>query len=134
MVFQSPNLAVILQASLGPPFGLVQGLLEPQGTIFNKLPMEDCPTIRRGSVAWVGSGPEFFISLANHEEWRKAYTVFGTVLPEDMAIAEKITELPTKADVWNNINVSVLEKPVPLRLKRIKTSSGDRKLNEKAGS
>lgn len=124
----------IKDASLGPPFGLVQGLLEPQGTIFNKLPMEDCPTIRRGSVAWVGSGPEFFISLANHEEWRKAYTVFGTVLPEDMAIAEKITELPTKADVWNNINVSVLEKPVPLWLKRIKTSSGDLNLNEKAGS
>lgn len=109
-------------------------MLEPQGTIFDKLPEEDCPTIRRGSVAWVGSGPEFFISLANHGEWRKAYTVFGTVLPEDMAIAEKITELPTKADVWNNINVSVLEKPVPLRLKRIKTSSRDRKLNEKAGS
>lgn len=51
-----------------------------------------------------------------------------------MAIAEKISELPTEADVWNNINVSVLEKPLPLMLKRIKTNSGDLNLNQKARS
>lgn len=94
-------------------------MLEAKGTIFNQIPKEDCPTIRRGSVAWVGSGPEFFISLANHEEWRKAYTVFGSVLPEDMVIVEKIAALPTKSDIWININVSVLEKPVPFWFQRI---------------
>ncbi|KAL5551304.1 hypothetical protein UlMin_001480 [Ulmus minor] len=114
----------IEKAPLGPPFALLQGTLEAMGTPFKKIPTEDCPNIRRGSVAWIGSGPEFFISLANHDEWKNAYTVFGSVLPEDMKIAEKIANLPTKSDVWNNINVTVLEKPVPLLLQRIKTSHG----------
>lgn len=113
---------LISQASFGPPFALIQGTLEAMGNPFKKIPTEVCPTIRRGSVAWIGSGPEFFISLANHEEWKNAYTVFGSVLPEDMKIAEKIAQLPTKPDVWNNINVSVLEQPVPLLLRRIQTS------------
>lgn len=110
---------------MGPPFALIQGTLETVGTSFKKIPTEDCPTIRRGSVAWIGSGPEFFISLANHEEWKNSYTVFGSVLPEDMKIAEKIAHLPTKPDVWNDINVSVLEVAVPLVIQRIKTSHGD---------
>ena len=82
--------------------------------------MEGCPTVRRGSIAWVGSGPEFFISLANHNEWRKAYTVFGYVLPEDMEIVEKIAQLPTIPEVWSNVKVSVLERPIPLRFLRMK--------------
>ncbi|KAG8380538.1 hypothetical protein BUALT_Bualt06G0026000 [Buddleja alternifolia] len=115
----------IKDASFGPPFALIQGTLEAQGTTFNPIQTEHNPTIRRGSVAWAGSGPEFFISLANHEEWKNSYTVFGSVLPEDMVIAEKIAELPTNAEVWNNINVSVLEKNVPLRFQRIKIGNGD---------
>ncbi|KAL4324672.1 hypothetical protein GQ457_11G021800 [Hibiscus cannabinus] len=115
----------IKDAPYGPPFALIQGTLEAEGTPFKKIPVEACPTIRRGSVAWVGSGPEFFISLANHEEWKNSYTVFGSVLPEDMEIAEKIAQLPTKSDVWNNINVSVLQKPIPLVLRRMKESLGD---------
>ncbi|KAI7995347.1 hypothetical protein LOK49_LG11G02261 [Camellia lanceoleosa] len=112
----------IKDASFGPPFALIQGTLEAKGSPFKHIPTEVCPTIKRGSVAWVGSGPEFFISLANHREWKKSYTVFGSVLPEDMGIAEKIAQLPTKPDVWSNINVSVLEKPVPLLIRRIKKS------------
>lgn len=77
--------------------------------------------IGRGSVAWVGSGPEFFISLANHDEWRNSYTVFGSVLPEDIEMVEKIAQLPTRLEVWNNVDVSVLEKPIPLRIKKLKT-------------
>ncbi|PON37025.1 Cyclophilin-type peptidyl-prolyl cis-trans isomerase domain containing protein [Parasponia andersonii] len=119
------------KAPYGPPFALIQGTLEAMGTPFKKIPTEACPTIRRGSVAWIGSGPEFFISLANHQEWNKAYTVFGSVLPEDMEIAENIAQLPTKSDVWNNINVSVLEQPVPLLLRRIGTSHGDLVTNVK---
>ena len=105
--------------------------MEAMGTPFKKIPTEVCPTIRRGSVAWIGSGPEFFISLANHQEWNKAYTVFGSVLPEDMEIAEKIAQLPTKPDVWNNINVSVLEQPVPLVLRRMETRHGGLATNVK---
>lgn len=98
---------------------MIQGTLEADGLPFKKIPTEACPNIRRGSVAWIGSGPEFFISSANHDEWRKAYTVFGSVLPEDMKIAEKIASLPTKSDVWNNFNVAVLESPVHLKVRRI---------------
>lgn len=115
----------IKDASFGPPFALIQGTLEAGGVTFNKIPPEACPTIRRGAVAWVGSGPEFFISLANHEEWKPAYTVFGSVLPEDLEVAEKIAQLPTKPDVWNNVNVSVLENPVPISFRRIKTNYED---------
>ncbi|XWS49185.1 hypothetical protein CRYUN_Cryun13aG0142200 [Craigia yunnanensis] len=122
----------IKDAPYGPPFALIQGILEAQGTPFKKIPTEACPTIRRGSVAWIGSGPEFFISLASHEEWKNSYTVFGSVLPEDMEIVEKITQLPTKSDVWNNINVSVLQKPAPLTMRRMKKSLGDLNTNMKS--
>lgn len=115
----------IVDAPLGPPFALIQGTLEAEGVTFKNLPIEACPTVRRGSVAWVGSGPEFFISLANHNEWSRAYTVFGSVLQEDMEIAEKIAQLPTKSDMWSNIKVSILEKPISLVLKRIAKSEGD---------
>ncbi|CAL9101652.1 unnamed protein product, partial [Musa acuminata var. zebrina] len=109
----------ISYASFGPPYALVQGTLEAEGVQFKKLPVEACSTVKRGSVAWIDSGPEFFISLANHDEWRRAYTVFGAILPEDMEIAEKIAGLQTRSDVWNNIDVLVLEKPIYLKLKRI---------------
>ncbi|KAL4363349.1 hypothetical protein GQ457_04G032870 [Hibiscus cannabinus] len=112
----------IEDASFGPPYALIQGIVEAQGTVFKDIPLEACPTIRRGSIAWVGSGPEFFISLANHNEWRKPYTVFGFVLPEEMEIVEKISQLPTIPDVWSNVKVSVLERPVSLRFIRSKKS------------
>ncbi|EPS58745.1 hypothetical protein M569_16066, partial [Genlisea aurea] len=108
----------INSASLGPPFGLIQGTFESDGEPLAGIRSEHCPGVSRGSVAWVGSGPEFFISLANHPEWNKAYTVFGTVVPEDMAVAEGLAEMPTKEEVWNKIHVRVLEKIVPLKIKR----------------
>ncbi|XP_057518909.1 uncharacterized protein LOC130799724 [Amaranthus tricolor] len=111
----------INDASFGPPYALIQGTLEAAGTPLQQFPSDVCQTIRRGAVAWVGSGPEFFISLANHVEWSKAYIVFGSIIPEDMFIAEKIAQLPTKPDVWNNVNVSVLKNPIPIFIQRIKT-------------
>lgn len=110
----------IARAPFGPPFALLQGTLEAHGVTFKEIPSEVCPSIRRGSVAWVGSGPEFFISLANHDEWKKTYTVFGYVLPEDMELVEKIAQLPTIPESWSNINVSVLERPEPLSFLRMK--------------
>lgn len=98
---------------------MVQGTLEAAGFTFSKLPLESSHTTRRGSIAWVDSGPEFFISLANHIEWKRSYTVFGTVFPEDMNIVEEIADLETKSDVWNSITVLVLERPIDLNLKRI---------------
>lgn len=124
----------INDASFGPPFALIQGTLEAEGVISKKIPTEACPTIRRGSLAWVDSGPEFLISLANHHEWKNHYTVFGHVLAEDMEIVEKFAQLPTKPDVWNNVNVSVLEKPIPLLVQRIKDSHVNMNLNTNANS
>ncbi|TYG93140.1 hypothetical protein ES288_A11G086600v1 [Gossypium darwinii] len=112
----------IEHAPYGPPYALIQGTVDAYGTVFKDIPQEARPTIRRGSIAWVGSGPDFFISLANHHEWKKAYTVFGQVLPEDMEIVEKISQLPTIPDVWSNVKVAVLERPVPLRFIRMKKS------------
>ncbi|KAL9249858.1 Peptidyl-prolyl cis-trans isomerase-like 3-like protein [Drosera capensis] len=112
----------IQDASFGPPFALIQGTLEAHGTLFKHIPAEVCPAVKRGAVAWVGSGPEFFISLANHQEWNKAYTVFGSVLDEDMEIVEKMIQLPTRPEIWKNINVSVLEDPVTLWIRRLETS------------
>lgn len=112
---------------------MIQGTLEAHGTEFKKIPREVCPTIKWGSVAWVGSGPEFMISLANHPEWKNSYTVFGAVLMEDMGIAEKIAQLPAKSDVWNNINVSVLVNPVPITFRRIKTATGEIDTSAKSG-
>ncbi|KAH9623450.1 hypothetical protein KSS87_022649 [Heliosperma pusillum] len=112
----------IKDTSFGPPYALIQGTLEAAGVSFKGIPEEMCPSIRRGAVAWVGSGPEFFISLADHAEWNKAYTVFGFVLPDDMEIAEKIALLPTKSDVWNNVNVSILETPLPISVQKIITN------------
>ncbi|KAL6979797.1 hypothetical protein U1Q18_021453 [Sarracenia purpurea var. burkii] len=114
----------IKDATFGPPFAMIQGTLEALGTPFRTIPTEVCPSIWRGSVGWVGSGPEFFISLANHQEWKKSHTVFGYVLPEDMEIAEKISQFPTKLVVYNHMDVSVLEKPIPLRIQRVKTNHG----------
>ena len=112
---------MFLQAPYGPPYAMIQGILQPEGNMFTPIPTEHCPTISRGSVGWVGSGPEFFISLANHHEWKQSYTVFGSVLPEDMEVAERIAGLPTRTDVWNSVNVSVLEKPVSLTVRRMKS-------------
>ncbi|KAH9299457.1 hypothetical protein KI387_031139 [Taxus chinensis] len=108
----------ISQSSQGPPYALLQGTLEAQGLNFEEIPKETCPSIKRGSVAWVDGGPEFFISLANHDEWDRKYTVFASVLPEDMAIVEEIVELPTQLAIWSGIKVAVLEKQISLRVKR----------------
>ncbi|KAJ3675799.1 hypothetical protein LUZ60_004841 [Juncus effusus] len=108
----------IAHAGFGPPYALIQGSLEADGVYFKPIQNEASPLIKRGSVAWVGSGPEFFISLANHNKWKNSHNVFGFVLPEDLEIVEKIANLSTKADVWANVSVLVLQDPVYLKVVR----------------
>ncbi|XP_076916827.1 uncharacterized protein LOC143576674 [Bidens hawaiensis] len=107
-----------VEASFGPPYGLIQGTLEAEGVAFKKLSSEEYSVIRRGSVAWVGSGPEFFVSLVDHPEWKKTYMVIGHVVPEDMKVFERLARLPTIPNIWNHISVLILEKPVSFRLQR----------------
>ncbi|MBC2899657.1 hypothetical protein CFC21_112476 [Triticum aestivum] len=108
----------VKNAAFGPPYALLQGTLEVDGVAFKEMPKEGCLTVRRGSVAWIGSGPEFLISLADHAEWRDAYTVFGSVVPEDMAIAEEMSMLPASTDVWSGVTVRLLKDPVYIKVKR----------------
>lgn len=109
----------IFQSPPGPPYALLQGALEAQGIDFEEIPKETCPSIKKGAVAWIDGGPDFFISLANHDEWDRKYTVFASVIPEDMSIIEKIVELPTTSAIWSGIKVAVLEKYISLKLKRV---------------
>ncbi|CAL0312949.1 unnamed protein product [Lupinus luteus] len=95
-----------VEAAFGPPYALLRGLLEAQGNPFEKLLIECYPTLRRGSFAWVGSSPAFFISLVNHAEWGNEHTVFGSVLPEDMHTAKKIAALLT-VQVHLNLEVDI---------------------------
>uniref|UniRef100_A0ACD5ZN43 Uncharacterized protein n=1 Tax=Avena sativa TaxID=4498 RepID=A0ACD5ZN43_AVESA len=113
----------IENAASGPPYALLQGTLEVDGVAFKEIPREGCSAVRRGSVAWIGSGPEFLISLANHEEWSDAYTVFGSVVPEDMAVAEEMAMLPTSTDVWSDVTVRLLRDPVYFKVKRRSNAS-----------
>ncbi|KAJ3696177.1 hypothetical protein LUZ60_001554 [Juncus effusus] len=109
----------IAYQGFGPPYGLIQGTLESDGIYFKPILNEEKMSIKRGSVAWVGSGPEFFISLANHNEWRNLYSVFGFVANEDMEIVERIGSLSTKEDVWGNVTVLVLQDPVYFKVRRV---------------
>lgn len=108
----------ILQSPPGPPYALLQGTLKAQGADFVEIPKEACPSIKRGAVAWIDGGPDFFVSLANHDEWDRKYTVFASVIPEDMSIVENIVELPTTSAIWSGIKVAVLEKGISLKLRR----------------
>ncbi|CAM6092806.1 unnamed protein product [Calypogeia fissa] len=96
------------------PYALLQGTLAAESVPFREMPKESCPVVRRGSVGWIGGGPEFFISLANHDEWFPKHTIFAYVLEADMHIVEKIANLPTEAATFSGVNVSVLQEPIPL--------------------
>eukprot|EP00249_Psilotum_nudum_P012627 c23891_g1_i3 orf=566-1633(+) len=102
----------------GPPYALIQGTLEVYGTSFKDISSEATPLIKRGMVGWIGGGPEFFISLANHNEWYPKYTVFASVLPESMPLVEKLASLPTSSVVWDGVKVSLLQKYVRFKLSR----------------
>ncbi|KAL5075607.1 hypothetical protein RYX36_014591 [Vicia faba] len=123
--FETEYRTIHIKDGFGPPYALTQGTLEAQGTPFHNLPLEDCPLFGRGSVALIGSGPEFFINLADNSEWKQEYIVSGFVISEYTNISEKSDALPTLSNVWNGVNVTVLKKPVPFLLKRINKSSQD---------
>ncbi|EOD05977.1 hypothetical protein EMIHUDRAFT_219713 [Emiliania huxleyi CCMP1516] len=83
----------------GPPYALVQGGLSARGAAEPpRVPREDNPVVRRGMAAWAGggSGPAFFIALADHPEWGRGHTVFADAVTEDIAALERILALPTK--------------------------------------
>lgn len=108
-----------IQMSMGPPYAVVQGTLEAQHVSFKRISKEYTPVIRRGMVGWVGGGPDFFISLADHHEWPRKHTVFATIVEADMHLVEKLTELPTAATTWENVAIKALNTPVNLKVQRV---------------
>ena len=51
--------------------------------------------VRRGSVARIQDGPDFFVALADHQEWGHSFTVWGELVGEaGMRTLEAIARLP----------------------------------------
>ncbi|KAK8650259.1 hypothetical protein V6N13_139905 [Hibiscus sabdariffa] len=123
-------------APYGPPFALIQGVLEAEGTPFKKIPVEACPTVTRGSIAWVGSGPEFFISLANHEKWKNSYTVFSSVRFDSSRRHGGCGENRTTCNEIQYLKQHQrfhIAKACSLVIRRMKKSLGDLNTNVKSG-
>ena len=73
------------------PYSLIQGRLPGlAGT-----PTEAMPIVRRGYVARIQHSDDFFIALADHEEWGHSFTVWGELHDDaGMATLEAIARLP----------------------------------------
>lgn len=107
----------------GPPYALLQGSFMPDraqlkpGAADHAAPAR--PVIQRGMLAWAAGqgGPDFFIALAQHPEWGNGHTVFGEVLPEDMAIVDAIMRRPLRIANWGSINATELVTPLPFKLR-----------------
>ena len=57
------------------PYALVQGRM----AALSSTPTEGQPTVRRGHVARVQRGADFFVALEEHAEWGHAFTVWGGI-------------------------------------------------------
>lgn len=109
----------------GPPYALLQGGLRADGVAMpaESTAREDAPVIQRGMVAWAGggSGPDFFVALAEHPEWGRGHTVWGDVVEADMVVLERLLALPTKVRPGNP-PVTNLVTPVPLSVTGMKAA------------
>jgi hypothetical protein len=73
------------------PYSLVQGRL----AALSNTPAEGQPKVRRGHVARIQNGADFFIALDDHSEWGHAFTVWGELHDASgLATLEAITRLP----------------------------------------
>eukprot|EP00898_Chlorokybus_atmophyticus_P003483 jgi/Chlat1/4135/Chrsp269S03965 len=111
-----------VQKPYGPPYALVQGGFSvpdmwPAGKSGPDLPNEPGPVVKRGHACMIGSGPDFFIAVADHPEWGNAFNVFGVVKEEDMRVVDEITRMPTVEQVWGETHVTALKDPLPFTLK-----------------
>lgn len=99
----------------GPPYALVQGRARTGG--FRALPKEAAPIVRRGMVARIGEGPDFFVAIRDHAEWGHAHTVFGKVADDaSMEVVDSIPKLPTRQETWGQTHVTTLVEKLPFEL------------------
>lgn len=62
--------------AFGPPYALISGAFETDDANW---PLEGNPVISKGDVGMVPGSTTFVICLADHPEWGKSHTVWGTV-------------------------------------------------------
>ena len=104
----------------GPPYALFQGTLGRSRGSPSPLPMEAHPVVRRGHLCVIGTGPDFFVALADHPEWGKAHSVVGFVPTEGMRVLDGIVAAsPTREDVWGTTHVTPLIHPIPFQVSRV---------------
>ena len=74
------------------PYSLIQGRLDA----LLDTPAEATPLVRRGFVARIQNGKDFFVALADHAEWGHSFTVWGEMRDDaaGMATLEAIAKLP----------------------------------------
>lgn len=74
------------------PYSLIQGRLDA----LLDTPSETTPLVRKGFVARIQNGHDFFIALDDHSEWGHSFTVWGDMRHDaaGMATLEAISKLP----------------------------------------
>ena len=92
----------------GPPYALIQARTEGK-QVARIVGKEFAPLVERGFLCLIGEGPDFFIAIGAHHEWGFAHSVFGVVLDEEsLKVADAITNLPVKEEVWGQTHVTSL--------------------------
>ena len=74
------------------PYSLIQGRLDA----LLDTPSETTPLVRKGFVARIQNGHDFFIALDDHSEWGHSFTVWGDMRHDatGMATLDAISRLP----------------------------------------
>ena len=112
----------------GPPYALLQGSIGRHPALAPRAADAGAGArpapLRRGQLAWAGGASanlaDFFVALADHPEWGHAHTVFGEVVDADMAVADRIVQLPRRTNKParpSDPEVTQLVEPVPFALR-----------------
>lgn len=72
---------------------------------------QDCVACRRGHVATIHPGKDFYIALIEHEDWSAGHTVWGYV--DDLAVVDALVALPytTKKHATYGTEMRMLDEP-----------------------
>jgi cyclophilin family peptidyl-prolyl cis-trans isomerase len=96
----------------GPPYAILQGTFDIQ---FPKEMTKGGKSIavKRGMVAIIENGPNFYIATKEHPEWGDSGVIFGFLDEYSMSIVESIISLPKHSENWGGVSVTVLNEAVP---------------------
>lgn len=83
------NEAVPEAGSSGPPYGLLQGVCQ---RLAGNPPKEQTKQIKKGHVAIIHPGKDFYVALMDHEDWSMGHTAWGEI--NDLSIVNRILQEP----------------------------------------